>query len=110
MRIDDDGKVWFEKNDRVRPKTVSRTNRATGQTEYVPHDKPQGGFRTEGGDIVERKLPDVVVAVDPASGQIQLGTWKDQGGSWRTRWEPCDWYELDVPETARKRQKADAQP
>lgn len=114
MKVDEEGRVWFEKGDKVRPKTVAKHNPATGHTEYMPHDKPIGGIRVADGEIVERKLPCEVRYVDKAgaSQQIQLASWlqaamssesEGAGGeksSWRTRWEPSDWYELVVPERA----------
>lgn len=106
MRVDEEGKIWFEKGDHVRPRMVKRMNRDTRQEELVPHEKPMGGLRFEDGQIVERKLPDVVILVDEASGQFQLKSWfdgaKETGNqSLRTRWEPSDWYEV-MPEPAKR--------
>ena len=105
MRIDEDGHVWFEKGDRVRPKTVAKWDKEAGEQVFVPHEKPYGGIKVEDGQVIESKLEDVVTLVDPASGQIHLRSWEDAAGrgtgsplsTFRTRWEPSDWYEIVVP-------------
>lgn len=103
MRTDENGKRWFEKGDQVKPITVTRWNKETQQEELVPHPKPFGGIRVEDGEVVETKLPDTVSCVDEASGQFQLASWVSTAASdskfmsWRTRWEPPEWYDIVKP-------------
>lgn len=115
MRMDVNGRLFFKKGDRVRPRTVVRPNPDTGEPEATPHPQAYGGMKVDAqGEILERGMEDEVLAVCPWSEQIQLASWirvatdhPQKHGSLRTRLESNDWYDAVAPVKQTKRGGAD---
>jgi hypothetical protein len=103
--MNNDGKIFFEVGDKVKPRVVLKPDEA-GKPTKMPHPKAHGGIKwSDRGQITERGLEDTVAYVDDASLQIQLASWlaaadahAERLGGMRARWESYEWYDAVEPE------------